>query len=137
MSALNSTAGLGTLWCRLMHGSTTWPIHGQYACQICGRRFPVVWAPADSPKAADLPPARGRFPCFALFVPFVAAAAVLARRVQAAEIPGGNSNEQAAATAFARYTALQETAGSWSPENIEISASLPLRWLVNPVRRAR
>jgi len=34
----------GTLWCDLMHDSPMWPIHGEYQCRICGRRYPVPWA---------------------------------------------------------------------------------------------
>ena len=36
--------GLGALWCRLMHNSPRWPIHGQYQCAICGRHHLVQWA---------------------------------------------------------------------------------------------
>src|SRR5258708_29814577 len=41
----------GTLWCDFMHDSPMWPIHGEYECRICGRRYPVRWA-GDTP----LPP---------------------------------------------------------------------------------
>ena len=34
---------IGNLWCKLTHKGTTWPIHGQYECRICGRRYPVPW----------------------------------------------------------------------------------------------
>jgi len=37
---------IGTLWCELMHSSPMWPIHGQYECGVCGRRYPVPWDPA-------------------------------------------------------------------------------------------
>jgi hypothetical protein len=44
-AAGQTTAGkLGTLWCALMHDSPMWPIHGQYQCRICGRRYAVPWA---------------------------------------------------------------------------------------------
>ncbi len=33
----------GDLWCRFMHASPTWPIHGHYHCGVCGRRFEVPW----------------------------------------------------------------------------------------------
>jgi hypothetical protein len=33
----------GDLWCRFMHASPTWPIHGHYHCAECGRRFVVPW----------------------------------------------------------------------------------------------
>jgi hypothetical protein len=32
------------LWCDLMHDSLMWPIHGQYQCRACGRRYMVPWA---------------------------------------------------------------------------------------------
>jgi len=34
----------GTLWCDFMHDAPMWPIHGEYQCRICGRRYPVPWA---------------------------------------------------------------------------------------------
>jgi hypothetical protein len=36
---------LGALWCVLMHDSPMWPIHGEYQCRACSRRYPVPWAP--------------------------------------------------------------------------------------------
>jgi hypothetical protein len=35
---------LGALWCEVMHESAMWPIHGEYQCRTCGRRYPVPWA---------------------------------------------------------------------------------------------
>ncbi len=35
---------LRRLWCRCMHDSPMWPIHGEYECRICLRRFEVPWA---------------------------------------------------------------------------------------------
>jgi hypothetical protein len=35
---------LGTIWCSLMHSSAMWPIHDEYSCRSCGRRFAVPWA---------------------------------------------------------------------------------------------
>ncbi len=35
---------LNELWCDLMHDSPMWPIHGQYQCRGCGRRYIVPWA---------------------------------------------------------------------------------------------
>ncbi len=32
---------LGTLWCSLAHQSVMWPVHGQYECRACGRRYPA------------------------------------------------------------------------------------------------
>lgn len=36
-------ATLGTLLCALMHDSPMWPMHGEYQCRTCGRRYPVPW----------------------------------------------------------------------------------------------
>jgi hypothetical protein len=36
--------GWADLWCRVMHNSLMWPIHGQAQCRRCGRRRPVPWA---------------------------------------------------------------------------------------------
>lgn len=41
---------LGDSWCRLMHDSLMWPIHGQYQCRRCGRRRPVPWAQRDETR---------------------------------------------------------------------------------------
>lgn len=35
---------LRALWCGIMHDSPMWPIHGEYQCRACGRRYPVPWA---------------------------------------------------------------------------------------------
>jgi hypothetical protein len=45
---------LGAMWCGFMHGSPMWPIHGQYQCRTCGRRYPVQWV-------GELVPAREEF----------------------------------------------------------------------------
>jgi len=37
---------LGTAWCRVMHDSAMWPVHGQYECRSCGRHYAVPWAEA-------------------------------------------------------------------------------------------
>ena len=34
---------LGTAWCVLMHDSPMWPIHRNYQCRSCGRRYPIPW----------------------------------------------------------------------------------------------
>jgi len=34
---------VGTVWCRHFHNSVMWPIHGEYECRSCGRRFTVPW----------------------------------------------------------------------------------------------
>ena len=35
---------LGRIWCSLMHSSAMWPMHDEYCCRSCGRRFTVPWA---------------------------------------------------------------------------------------------
>ncbi len=30
-------------WCKTMHPSPMWPIHGAYRCRACHRSFPVEW----------------------------------------------------------------------------------------------
>ena len=32
---------VGILWCNLAHDSLMWPVHGQYECRSCGRRYPA------------------------------------------------------------------------------------------------
>jgi hypothetical protein len=39
---------LGRLWCRTMHASITWPIHGSYKCTACGRLYQVPWVSAGN-----------------------------------------------------------------------------------------
>lgn len=46
---------LGTFWCFVAHDSATWPIHGHYACRVCGREYPVAWSNAKN----DAWPQRG------------------------------------------------------------------------------
>jgi hypothetical protein len=35
---------LAACWCRVLHHSVRWPVHGEYECATCYRRFPVPWA---------------------------------------------------------------------------------------------
>lgn len=42
-------SSVGTLWCKLAHESLMWPVHGEYACAECGRRYPAF---ARAPVAA-------------------------------------------------------------------------------------
>src|ERR1700726_3514311 len=39
-----ATWKFGTLWCDFMHDAPMWPIHGEYECRVCGRRYSVPWA---------------------------------------------------------------------------------------------
>ena len=39
-------------WCRNMHESSMWPMHGKYTCSKCLRQHPVPWDtrnPIDTP----------------------------------------------------------------------------------------
>jgi len=142
----------GRSWCGLMHDSPMWPIHGQYQCSACGRRYSVPWAgdsyaPAPA-KLAAVEPAqilqagapsyvarsgvanpRGLHaarPSFraALLSRVILLAVLLASHVQAAEALIVNSTTQAA-MAFARYTAGLEKTSPWTLETVEIEAALP------------
>jgi hypothetical protein len=47
-------------WCHVMHPAPRWPIHGQYECPTCLRRYPVPWANqilSDSSESTE-PPVR-------------------------------------------------------------------------------
>jgi hypothetical protein len=37
---------LGAWWCRTMHDTPMWPVHGHYRCRTCARTFAVPWAGA-------------------------------------------------------------------------------------------
>src|SRR3954451_17677847 len=98
---------LGTLWCNLMHGSAMWPIHEQYACRTCGRRYPVPWTEARRKATLGVLLA-------ILFVPIA----------RAGETPIVDATA-GASLAFARYTASTSEVSPWSSEVIEIEAALP------------
>lgn len=42
---------IGRIWCRLMHNSVAWPIHGRYQCRTCMRHFFVPWDARDTLSA--------------------------------------------------------------------------------------
>jgi hypothetical protein len=46
----------GDVWCRIAHAAPMWPMHAQYECRICGRRFPVPWAERNEAHARGGPP---------------------------------------------------------------------------------
>ena len=35
---------LGAWWCRMHHQTVRWPLHGEYECGTCYRRYPVPWS---------------------------------------------------------------------------------------------
>jgi len=123
----------GTLWCDFMHDAPMWPIHGEYECRICGRRYPVPWA-GDGPlpmpaKLTAAEPARiGRsgVPSFrsASLLLIVTLLFLLASPIQAADEPVVDSTGRAA-MAFARYIVGLQQESPWTLETVEIDASLP------------
>jgi hypothetical protein len=64
--ALDLAEKIGRMWCRLMHQSVSWPIHGHYHCWTCMRQFQVAWTEASQNTPviairADAGRPRGRF----------------------------------------------------------------------------
>jgi hypothetical protein len=121
----------GTLWCEFMHDSPMWPIHGDYECRICGRRYPVPWAAGTLPMsskliAAEPAPIRRGIPRFrsASLLPIITLVCLLASPLQANDEPVADSTAQAG-MAFARYISGREHESAWSVETVEIDASLP------------
>jgi hypothetical protein len=100
-----------------------WPIHGEYQCRTCGRRYPVPWA---AEHFVEAPVPQVRVPSFrsALLPAVVFLAFLPAPAVRAADAPIVVSSAPAA-IAFARYTAGLEGMRPWSLETTEIDASLP------------
>src|ERR1700692_3273889 len=92
---------LGALWCGFMHNSPMWPIHGQYECRTCGRRYPVQWV-RDGLRSALLPV-------------ILMLAILLPSRGYAADGAMVDSTDRAA-MAFARYTAGLAQGGPWNLE---------------------
>jgi len=131
----------GRSWCGLMHNSPMWPIHGQYQCGDCGRRYSVPWAvetfePAEM-SLTNVEPEQIRpegVPSYvarphglravALLPRVILLAILLAPHIQAAEPLIVDSTAQAA-MAFARYTVGLQQATPWSLETVEIEAARP------------
>ncbi len=42
---------IGRTWCRAMHRKPLWPMHGEYECPVCMRRYPVPWADSVSSQS--------------------------------------------------------------------------------------
>src|ERR1043165_3945440 len=51
---------LGVWWCRMQHAAILWPIHGEYRCAECYRRYPVAWNDALGRDLADFAPGTHR-----------------------------------------------------------------------------
>lgn len=116
------------IWCGLMHDSPMWPIHGQYRCRTCGRRYLVPWSAAvpSAPEARQLTLPSLRTAA----MPLILLAAMLATPLlrAAGRTPAGApavDSVSGAALAFARYTADSQHTAPWSLETVEIDASLP------------
>ncbi len=48
---------LAAWWCWIAHDALMWPVHGRYACRVCGREFPVAWSNAKiagTPSVGEL-----------------------------------------------------------------------------------
>lgn len=112
------TKKIGEAWCRIMHESPMWPIHGQYQCRRCLRRFPVPWEARAS--AAKLPSKAGAGLRSALFAALIFAAAGSSAR--AWETPPPDAN---AMSALARYEITQKQSDPWTLETVQIDAALP------------
>ncbi len=55
-----SWAKLGYWWCQTMHPEVTWPVHGKYQCETCGRTYSVRWDVAEvQPSQKDARAAEG------------------------------------------------------------------------------
>jgi hypothetical protein len=122
----------GTLWCDIMHDAPMWPIHGEYECRVCGRRYSVPWA-GDRLLAAPaklIPAGPARIPRAAISsfrsasVLLIITLVLLVSALRAADEPIVDSTGQAA-LAFARYTAGMQHESPWRLETVEIDASLP------------
>ncbi|HEY2013837.1 MAG TPA: hypothetical protein VGH38_10075 [Bryobacteraceae bacterium] len=128
-----AAAKMGALWCDWMHDSPMWPIHGQYECRSCGRRYQVPWAqervlqaPASKTAAMPLGIPQVRVPSYRLaLLPLAIAVTMLlapsAHAVDAAIV----ESRSGSSLAFARYIAGLEQPSPWGLETVEIEASLP------------
>jgi hypothetical protein len=108
---------MGQRWCTLVRHSPMWPVHGQYECRDCGRRYPAsaeaalaTWRKRATPRPA-LP---------------LLAAVILASFAHASTVTDGlkGHRDAAAEAALARYVAGGGEATSWTGEQIEIHAAL-------------
>jgi len=108
---------LGAMWCGIMHDSPMWPIHGQYQCRICGRRFHVQWATNGFSSE------RGKLTALLPLI-VVMLAMLVPTNLRAMDALTVDSDDLAA-MAFSRYIAGLAQATPWSVEAVEIDASLP------------
>jgi len=38
-----SPGPFAAIWCKMMHRSPMWPVHGYYRCRTCLLEYPVPW----------------------------------------------------------------------------------------------
>jgi hypothetical protein len=108
---------MGAAWCRMSHGSVMWPLHGEYRCRTCGRRYPAF---SETPRAYQINRAALKS---AVSLLLVAAVITLARPAGAANMVPGQTTAEAEAV-LERYFGF---AGfeAWPVESVEIHAALP------------
>ena len=101
---------IGIAWCRMMHQSVMWPVHGQYECRTCGRRYPAF---AEAPIGY-----RMKRTAIKVAVPLLLMTAVasLSPQIKAANLE--------AEAALERYIGSCGT-NAWTLESVEIHAALP------------
>lgn len=51
---------IGLRWCKVMHTTPMWPVHGWYECWTCGRRHRVCWEQALTVTTRMMLPAETR-----------------------------------------------------------------------------
>src|ERR1700722_18587223 len=110
----------GTFWCDLMHDSPMWPIHGQYECRTCGRRYPVQWDGGGTSLMRQTPSPSVKFVELPLVVIL---AMLLPANIHGADAPIVTSNN-GAEMVFARYIACQTHTPPGNLGAIEIDTSL-------------
>ena len=92
---------VGAAWCRMSHESVLWPLHGEYRCRTCGRRYPAF---SETPRRYQIN--RGALTS-AVSLLLVAAAVALAQPAGAASVVTGQTTAEAEAV-LERYSAPSE-----------------------------
>jgi hypothetical protein len=118
MAASNLTKKVGDAWCRIMHDSPMWPIHGQYQCRRCMRRFPVPWEAGISAASPQAKPRPGFWSALVALI-LVAALAIPSRAAQPAPA------QSDAMMALDRYERTGQQNDSWAVETVQIEAAIP------------
>ena len=80
---------MGAAWCRMSHGSLMWPVHGEYQCRTCGRRYPAF---PETPRAYQINQAGLKS---AVSLLLVAAVVTLAPPARAANVRTGQTTAEA------------------------------------------